>query len=455
MMRPGSKGVKVVMSEQLWLAAVLLTFALTACAPSSVDFDAVDSSAVRVDAPTGQAETDRENIQAALDRVQPGGTVQFAAGTYRLGEGVRLVIPDVTVQGHTDGTVLRGCDPELLEFQAPPNELNPGAIIQNCGGLYAMADRQTIRNLTIEYAFHGIWVGTPPWFPPGDDDAPITSQGGNTIENNIFRYTNTGVRVVGPAEQATVIRDNEAINTYHAFQANGAAVHFLNNRISVPQPDDVPMSHHPESGFVINRWEDEGHTCEGSRVVGNVIEGTVNGIQVLANPGQTCSGHEIRDNEIRLGEVPLADDYPDYLRDFFFGLDARGTAVTGTAIRLHGVSSSSEDQADGRVIEVLIENNRVIGGAGLGIQLFHGSMNQLIGNEISGIRKREPFPGLTWGEDATVWEEANGSGIWISPGSENNYLEGNRFDNIEAFNVIDDGEGNEVIPGGNIGDIPN
>lgn len=429
---------------------VMLMLALTACAASSVDSDTV-----RVDVPTGQVETDRENIQAALDRVQPGGTVQFAAGTYRLGEGVRLVVPDVTLQGHTDGTVLRGCDPELMEFEAPPNELNPGAIIQNCGGLYVLADRQTIRDLTIEYALHGIWVGTPPWFPPGDDDTPNTSQGGHTIEHNIFRYMDTGVRVVGPAEQATVIRENEAINTYHAFQANGAAVHFLNNRISVPQPDDVPTTHHPESGIIITRWENDGHTCEGSRVEGNVIEGTVNGIQILANPGQTCSGHEIRDNEIRLGEVLLADDYPDYLRDFFFGPDAIGTAVTGTAIRLHGVSSSSEDLTDGRVIEVLIENNRVHGGSGLGIELLHGSNNRLIGNEISGIRKRDPFPGLTWFDDATAWEDANGTGIWISAGSENNHLEANRFDNIEVSTVVDDGDGNEVILDGSIEDMPN
>lgn len=435
---------------------VVLMFALTACATSSIDSDAVDSDVVLVDAPTGQAESDRRNIQAALDRVQPGGTVQFATGTYRLGEGVRLMVPNVTVQGHSDGTVLRGCDPELMEFPAPPNELNEGAIIQSCGGLYAITDRQTIRDLTIEYAFHGIWVGsTPPWFPPDDDDAPTASQGGHIIENNVFRYSTNGVRVVGPAEQATVIRGNEAINTYHAFQTNGAEVHFLNNRINVTQPDDIPFSHHPESGITINRWEVEGHTCEGSSVEGNVIEGMMNGIQVFASPGLTCNGHEIRDNEIRLGEVPLADDYPEYLRNFFFGPDSRGTAITGTAIRLYGVSSSSEDQADGRVIGVLIENNRVLGGAGLGVQLQHASNNRLIGNEISGIRKRDPFPGLTWFDDTTAWEDANGSGIWISTGSENNYLEGNRFNDVEASAVHDDSEGNEVPLGENIGDIPN
>jgi hypothetical protein len=227
----------------------------------------------------------------------------------------------------------------------------------------------------------------------------------------------------------------------------GPTRRFLNNRVSVPQPHDVPISHYPESGVIVSRWEDEGHSCEGSRIEGNIIEGTVNGIQVLADPGQTCRGHEIRENEIQLGEVPLAGEYPDHLRDYFFGPGATGSVVTGTAIRLHGRTGSSEDKAAGRIIDVVVENNRILGGVGLGIQLHHASSNRLVGNQISGIQRRDPFPGLTWGEDATVWEHANGSGIWISAESESNYLEGNLFDNIVASAVIIDGEGNEVIPG--------
>jgi len=38
-------------------------------------------------------------VQAAFDNVLPGGTVQFAEGTYVLGEGARVTVPDVTVSG--------------------------------------------------------------------------------------------------------------------------------------------------------------------------------------------------------------------------------------------------------------------------------------------------------------------------------------------------------------------
>ena len=428
------------------LAALLMVIAAVACSPSPSEPGALDPDAVQVDAPTGQAEVDRAVVQAALDGVPPGGTVQLAAGTYLLGAGVNLVVPDVTLQGHPDGTVLRGCDPEVMEFPAPPAEPNPMAIIQNCSGLYVLADRQTIRDLTIEYAWHGIFVGTPPWLP-ADENSSTSSSGGHTIENNLFRYTPNGVRVVGPAEQPTVIANNEVRNAFHAFQANGAAVHFLNNRISVPEPHAVPSSHHPESGVIVNTWGMEGHHCEGSRVEGNIIEGTVNGIQILADPGQTCTGHVIRDNEIRLGEVPLAGDYPDYLRDFFFGPGAVGSSATGTAIRLHGQPGSTPDEPAGRVTDVLVENNRLSGGFGLAVQLRNASSNRLVGNRITDIRRRDPFPGLTWGEDPTVWKDANGSAIWISAGSDLNQLEGNSFEGIEASAVMIQGDENEVTLG--------
>jgi hypothetical protein len=44
---------------------------------------------------------------AALDQVQPGGTILFAPGTYLVGELIRVTVPGVTLQGHPDGTTLR------------------------------------------------------------------------------------------------------------------------------------------------------------------------------------------------------------------------------------------------------------------------------------------------------------------------------------------------------------
>jgi parallel beta-helix repeat protein len=424
-----------------WIAFVM------ACAPSDgEDTLGTAENVIQVEPPSGEAETDRTRVQTAFDDVQPGGTVQFAEGTYVLGQGARLTVPDVTVLGHPDGTVLRGCDPAGLEFpEEQGGELDPFPIVQSCTGLFVMADRQTIRGLTFEYAWHGIFVGVAPWLPPSDDTPSATSFGGHRIEDNLFQYTPNGIRVVGPAENPTIIENNVVLNAYHAFQGNGAPIHVVGNRIQVPDPDGVPSSHYPESAVILNDWGIEGAPCTGSIVQGNVVEGTVNGIQIMAAPGSTCSGHEIRDNDIRIGEVSLPETYAERLRDFFFP-GAVGSAVAGVPIRLIS-QPGPPDQGVGRVTDVLVENNRVSGGSGLGIQLLGASGNRIVDNQIAGIQMRDPLNGPTWGDLPAMWEAANGSGVWISAGSDANHLEGNTFEDLAGSAIHIEGADNEVIVG--------
>jgi hypothetical protein len=398
---------------------------------------------VWVAAPTGQVETDRAQVQEAFDRVQPGDTVLFATGTYVLGEGARLTVPDVTVLGHPDGTVLRGCDPERFEFaEGFTMDDVYDAIVMGCTGLFVLADRQIIRGLTFDHTWHGIYVGHL-WSPTGGSPTE-PGFGGHRIENNVFRNVPNGIRVVGPTDAPTMIRDNEAVNAYHAFQSNGAIVHIIDNRISVPEPQTVPAAYYPESGVILSPAPASG-SCEGSRVVGNVVDGTVHGIQILAGGARgTCSDHEIRDNEIRLRQVPLPTGYPRHLRDFYFGEEAEGSAVTGTAIRLHGDHDGPADDRTAAITNVVIQDNRVVGGHGLGIQLTSASGNRIVGNQISAIRRRSPFPGLTWGDDPNRWREANGSAIWISEGSDENLVAGNIFTEIEGPEVYVAGDRNDI-----------
>lgn len=430
--------------RRLQIAAILL---VTACAPGGDgDGESVAADVIQVEAPTGDATTDRARVQAAFDRVRPGGTVQFAPGTYLLGEGARLTVPDVTVLGHPDGTVLRGCAPEQLEFpDGPIEESSTLPIVQGCTGLFVMADRQTIRALTFEYAWHGIFVGTPPWIPPSGDGGPAARHGGHRIEDNVFRYTPNAVRVVGPLEEPTLIWGNEVLDAYHAFQGNGAAIHVVDNRVVVSDPAAVPNAHHPESAVILNEWGVEGAPCTGSRVERNEVFGTVNGIQILAPPGAVCSGHEIRDNVIRALGAPLPEGYPERLRTFFFGEGAVGSTVNGIAIRLVGEAGEGPDGPVGRVTDVVVEGNWIGGGSGLAIQLVGASGNRIVDNVVGGLRTRAPLPGLTWGDDPTAWAHANGSAIWVSVGSDGNHLEGNTFEELQGSAVHLDGSDNEVV----------
>ena len=150
----------------------------------------MSTDTIHVALPTGEKETDRANVQAAFDAVQPGGTVQLAPGTYLLGAGARLTVPDVTVLGHTEGTVLRGCDPEAFEIEDSAIE----EVVFGCTGLYVQAERQTIRRLTFEYTWHGIVVGLYPttaqeaaFWESGTGPPAAYPAGGQRIEGNTFR----------------------------------------------------------------------------------------------------------------------------------------------------------------------------------------------------------------------------------------------------------------------------
>src|SRR5690606_16952127 len=169
--------------------------------------------------PTGEAEADRANVQAAFDAVRPGGVIQFAPGTYRLGPGAHLTVADVTVLGHPDGTTLHGCDPDA--FRVDRSEIERAVF--GCTGLYVQTERQTIRGLTFEYAWHGVVVGP---YPTTAEEAAARMEGGtfvppepypsggHRIEGNTFRATPNGLRVLGTGTDTSVVRDNDFVDVF-------------------------------------------------------------------------------------------------------------------------------------------------------------------------------------------------------------------------------------------------
>lgn len=68
----------------------------------------------------------------------------------------------------------------------------------------------------------------------------------------------------------------------------------------------------------------------------------------------------------------------------------------------------------------LIAGNRILGAEGVALVLQRGSGNRIVGNVIQDVSRREPFPGNTVASGSELRREENGSGIWVSPGSEKN-----------------------------------
>jgi hypothetical protein len=210
------------------------------------------SDTVHVARPTGVRDADRASILAALARVRPGGTVQFAAGMYVVGRLIPVSSPRLTLLGHAKGTTLRGCDPaqyETMERAAVAafrvsERAQSWSALSSCGMLELTGGHVTVRNFTFEYSRLGLLVGCchrEEVLPPSD--------GGYRIEGNTFRNTGNSIRAILQSSEPTVIRDNRFVDVYHVLSANVSHVHVLNNSISVPAPERVPGMGHP--GFAI------------------------------------------------------------------------------------------------------------------------------------------------------------------------------------------------------------
>jgi hypothetical protein len=79
-----------------------------------------------------------------------------------------------------------------------------------------------------------------------------------------------------------VVRDNDFIDVFHAIGIYGAPLHFLDNRVTVENPERVPFTAAP--GKRDHRLASFTRTVAGHVVAGNRIEGYPDPIYVLACP---------------------------------------------------------------------------------------------------------------------------------------------------------------------------
>jgi hypothetical protein len=63
---------------------------------------------------------------------------------------------------------------------------------------------------------------------------------------------------------------------------------------------------------------------------------------------------------------------------------------------------------------------------------------------ITGVAALDPFPGNILGFPYPESPAANGSGIWLSPGSDENEIVGNTFADVASHAVVLEGDRNRV-----------
>jgi parallel beta-helix repeat protein len=430
------------------LATGLLGLSLVAAAgcgaPQSPPNPAPNKAAVHVAPPTGHQETDRASILAALEEVRIGGTIQFAPGTYLVGELIRVTTSDITLLGHPDGTILRGCHPgDFVEVTIAGFA---------CNGLELAGGRQSVRNLTFEYAWHGLFIGC--CFPAdmaemqSADGPPHRHEqpGGHLIEGNTFRNSSNGMRVVGRSAEPIIIRGNRFINAFHALVINGGTAHFLDNDISTPDPAAIPIQGRNGGAIIVMPdppvWE-----CGENIIAGNRIVDYADAIQIyVPQPGARCERNVVRENTVVVRRNPLGGR-----REAITMGSPSDTTVVGIPLsitnRVATEGSSGIPVIEGAAVVGghRIEGNRIIGADGIGIEIRGSSGNQIVDNHLSGIKERDPFPGnTTHSMDPDAWRDANGSGIWISPGSDENEVVGNTFEDMAGYSVVLEGNRNRV-----------
>lgn len=420
------------------LAASLLAVGCTEGARDSQADGQGGGDTLRVAPPTGMKDRDRGNVQAVFDSVRAGETVVFDAGMYVLGEGVHLRVPDVTVLGHPEGTVLRGCDPEAFEV----DEEEFLSVVFGCTGFFVQAERQTIRDLTFEYAWHGIVIGP---YPSTPEEAAATQgilapapSGGQRIEGNTFRATPNGMRVMGMGDEVSVVRDNDFIDVFHAIGIYGPPLHFVGNRVTVEEPGRVPTSGHPGSAILVSPQHTD---CSGHVIAENTVEGYPGAIYVLAARGQTCRDVEIRDNIIRVAAVPVP---PGWVTPVPPGEDPTMVGVPITLSTSSWTPPGREGELPEGVVEgIMVRGNRVEGADGIGI-LVNGRRSRISNNIITDIRRRAPFPGINWDPSLVTWDVGNGSGIWVSPRARENEITRNVFEGVAGASITLEGGENLV-----------
>jgi parallel beta-helix repeat protein len=427
----------------IWKAVPVVGLLLLGCTPAA--------NVVHVAPPTGNHATDRASILAALQEIQTGGTVQFAQGMYLVGEIIPVANSRITLLGHSEGTVLRGCHPnkyEAMEREAvqafQSDESQEGfAVHSRCGMMELSGGHVTVRGLTFEYSRLGLVLGCC----EGEEELP-PGEGGYLVEGNTFRNTGNSIRTTLWFPEPTVIRDNTFINTFHAVSAGARNLHIIGNDISVPEPGQVPGMGHP--GFAIavsaaarGATAPAGHDaniCENNLIADNRIEGHPDGIVLSAfQPGTSCRNNVIRDNTIIVRRVPYSP--PWLYADLIPVMNEADPSFVGVPLALVGVGPDTAAEGSEapsqpmRVEDNLVEGNHIIGAEGVGIDITHASRNRVINNTIAGMRPRLPFPGNTLGA-AQDWDEANGAGIWVSSGSDENEVVGNSFEDIATYTIV-------------------
>ena len=364
--------------------------------PPSLRLDQSDAAVVRVAAPTGNPAVDIPNIRAAIAAATPGVMIQFAHGTYDIGNSreTQFVVsaPGVTLQGDRRGTTLSGVelhadDPDA--FTCCP--LLSGTFLLNGG-------HQTVRRLTFDGYLWAISLG-----------APGSVTGGYHIEHNTFRAGFVGIDFAGLSDEPTIIEENTFENVTAPLFILGKTLRIRRNRFAITNPGRMTFGQPSQAVILFPEFLSGTTGCENNVIEGNtVVRFNEAFVFFLFDASWVCHNNVIRDN--RVIDARIYNAIP------FFSDNGTMALFVGP----------------GRTENNLIQNNVLRGSEGLGVVLDAGSGNQIIGNEFHDL------PGLK-----STFSGYPGTAIILGAATSGNRVRGNEFENV-VNTVVDLGTDNSV-----------
>jgi len=260
------------------------------------------SKTIIVAEPSGDYAIDRELILKALKKVNEGDTLQFSSGTYLISKKIQIDVTGITLKGNSLSTIIRGCNPE--KFTEPLYGL------LNCGGFELIGQNQTVENFIFEYAWHGLMIGCclPNNMEQLENGTNIKKEqlGGHLIQNNIFRFNSTGIRVIGINPKRVVIRDNAFQDNFHGLTINGSNVKVEKNRFHKSNPEKTPVDGAIDNAIGIlpfstmfppEKLPELNLDCEKIEIIGNSIENISNDIRI--SDSNLCKDIILKDNIIK------------------------------------------------------------------------------------------------------------------------------------------------------------
>jgi hypothetical protein len=364
---------------------------------------------VEVAAPTRDVRNDRRAVQAAVASLIPGDTLSFAAGTYRVGGGLVVSVPDVVLQGNADGTVLEGCSPTGVQA------MGEEAFFAECAGLVLTGARQQVRGLTFaRFSTALVLAG-------GRDSVGPVAQtaGGQRVEGNTFRESSS-VEVWADADVPIVLRNNRFLHLHHPLQLLGRGIEVGDNRIESTDETRVPYAS-PGSAITMRPLRDG--RCGDITIVGNTLRGHADGVVLMIAPddaaGARCSRVLVEDNTIALSAtrrgvgIRLVNVQRALLEGW---LDLPAPA--------NGWPSGF---ADARIESVRVARNQIDGAVGVAVELLFASGVEVAENRIATVAPlaaadRDALVRAgTLGEGAGLWllspdwRRGNGRAVWQWP----------------------------------------